>query len=425
MEKILNIQNPHWGNAPYEQISGRFMLDRLLKKLQLKEMQVILGVRRTGKSTLFKLVINHLLKQTDGKEIFYINLDDPFFSEIWDDAKKLYAVIETVEKITGTKIKYLFLDEAQNVDGWEKFVKSCYDSELFAKIFITGSNSSLLKGDYASLLSGRYVEDHAFPLSFQEILAIKDIHSHLDLLNHKAEVISLAEELLFYGGFPQVFKIEDKELKREVLLNYYETILFKDCISNNKIRDTKTMQELSMYLIANNSSLYSYNNLAKALNSNDNTIKEFVGILEGSFLIEEVKGFSYSLKNQAKGKKKCYCIDNGIINTVSFKFSGNQGKLFENLVYTELRKSGYREIYLYHGKKECDFILKKSNHELIPLQVVYNFNHENRAREIAGLTEAMETFGLKKGYIITFNQEETINEQILVIPFWKWWLNLL
>ncbi|MEI8054668.1 MAG: AAA family ATPase [bacterium] len=101
-KKILNIQNPHWANVSYKQISDRSVLDRLIKKLSLKEIQVLLGVRRSGKSTLFKLLINHILKQVDGKEIFYINLDDPFFSEVWDDAKKLYSVVETAEKITGT-----------------------------------------------------------------------------------------------------------------------------------------------------------------------------------------------------------------------------------------------------------------------------------------------------------------------------------
>lgn len=420
MEKALILHNRHWNNEKYPDLFHRHIFDPIFKKLKLKEVHVLLGIRRSGKSTLFKLLINRLSEQVDPKGILYVNLDDPFFSDVWKDSKELYRVIETAEKLTGSKIKFLFLDEIQNVMGWEKFVKSVYDAGAFKKIFITGSNSSLLKGDYAKLLSGRYITDSVYPLSFKECLTNNGIKSYLDLVSNKPKVLGLLDDLLYNGSFPEVFKIKEPDLKRELLLNYYETIILKDCIANHNIRDIKTFKELSYYLISNISAPYSYNSLARAVKGNENTVKDFIDILEDSFLLKEVRNFSYSLKTQSKAKKKVYCIDNSFMNIVSFKFSENRGKLLENLVYTELLKSGYSEVYFYNEYKECDFVLKKGK-DLIAVQVSYELGESNRERETDGLLSTMRKLEVPKGYIITYDTEGTINENALVVPFWKFY----
>lgn len=416
MDKILLIQNKHWLGKSYVGLIERNILNSLYKKLKLKEIQVILGIRRCGKSTIFKLLINHLMKKENPKSILYVNLDDPFFSDIWNDAKQIYKLLETSEKITGCKVKYLFLDEIQNISGWENFIKSLYDSETIKKIFITGSNSSLLKGQYAHLLSGRHIINQVFPLSFIEILNHFNINSRLDILANRANFIKLQEEYLVYGAFPEVFKTKDYELKRELLISYYDSILLKDCISNNSVRDIHTFKALSYYLISNISSLYSYNSLAKSIESNENTVKDFVNILNESFLFKEIKNFSFSLKEQTKAKKKIYCMDNGLIEAVSFAFSENKGQLFENMVFTEFLKNGLDHIYYYKNQKECDFILE-INKTFIAIQVSYQINQQNRKREIDGLEAAMEKLGITKGYIISFDLEEKINENIAIIPF--------
>jgi len=418
MEKALVTQNKHWKNERYAHLFSRDLLIPVLNKLKIKEIQVLLGVRRSGKSTFFKLLINSLSEIVASQSILYVNLDDPFFSEIWKDAKELYRIIETSEKITTEKVKYLFLDEVQNVTGWEKFVKSVYDTGVFEKIFITGSNSSLLKGSYAKLLSGRYIADYVYPLSFHEILKTKDILSYKDLVSNKPLVLSVLDDILLYGSFPEVFKTESPDLKREILLNYYETIILKDCIANHNIRDISTFKELSFYLISNISALYSYNSLARAVKSNENTVREFINILEDSFLMYEAKSFSYSLKAQSRAKKKIYCIDNSFLNNVSFRFSENRGKLLENLVYTEFLKNGYQEIFFYLENKECDFIVKKGK-ELTAVQVSYEIGEANIHREIEGIQKAMKRLNIKRGYIITYDVEEKIKGNISIVPFWK------
>lgn len=419
MDKALVLQNLHWGGQPYLNLFTRETLNSLVKKLPLKEIQVLLGVRRSGKSTLFKLLINHLLEQQiDPKSIVYVNLDDPFYKDIWTDATAFYQVLETAEKITGIKPQYLFLDEIQEVTDWERFVKSCYDNEVVKKIWITGSNSSLLKKQYAKLLSGRYVIDRVAPLSFKEILATEDIRDLHSLIQRKSLALKLAEDMLYFGSFPEPFKNKDPALKREILLGYYDTIILKDCIVNHSVRETKMLKELALYIMTNNACLYSYNSLAKTLNCNDNTIREFMHILEEAFLIDEITNFSYSLKKQVKGKKKNYCVDNGLIQAVSFQFSENKGRMFENLVYGELKKAGLSEIYYLQNGQECDF-LAKDGQRLLPIQVCYELNIGNREREVSGLLVAMEKLNTKEGILITFNQEEPVRENIKTIPFWK------
>lgn len=418
MQRSLLIQNQHWNGDKYQEIMERDLLRILINKISLKEINILLGVRRAGKSTLFKILINHLLKTENPQSILYVNLDDPLFHEVWQHAKELYKVIETAEKITGVKTAYLFLDEIQNVKYWEKFIKSVYDSNLFKKIFITGSNSSLLKNNYASLLSGRYTADYVYPLSYREILAINNIKTNIDLLQQKPLALRLIDDMLFYGSFPEIFKIADKDLKREVLLSYYETIVVKDCIFNHRILETKTLQELALYLLTNTGNLYSYNGLAKFLGSNENTVKHFINIFQNGFLLNEIRNFSPSLKSQTVSKKKSYCVDNGLIGAVAESLSDLKGKLFENLVYTELQKLHFKDIYFSKQDQECDFIIKKGS-QLIALQVSLILNAQNKDREIGGLKLAMKNFAAKKGYIVTLDQEEVIEENIAAIPFWK------
>ncbi|MBP7497189.1 MAG: ATP-binding protein [Bacteroidales bacterium] len=417
MEKVLLIQNKHWSDGAYKNLYNRQIVDSILNKSELKEIQILLGVRRSGKSTIFKLLINHLIEQVNPKEILNINIDDPVYFEVWNKPQELYKIIERAEKLTGVKIKYLFLDEIQNVSNSEKFIKSVYDSELFKKIYITGSNSVLLQGNYAKLLTGRYIIDFVYPLSFKELLKVNKISEKLKLYNNKSKVLVLLDDMIDYGSFPEIIKIKSRELRRELLISYFEAIVMKDCIFNHKIREARMLKELAFYLVSNISSVFSYLSLSKATFQNENSLKSYVNILTDSFLLYESTNFSYSLKQNSKPKRKIYCIDNGMPAQLAYKFTDNKGRLFENLVYTELIKKGLEEIYFYNENKECDFIIKKGK-DLIAIQVAYELNEQNRAREIKSLEYSMDKLKINKAYIITYNIKEELNDRIEVVPFW-------
>jgi len=412
MEKVILSQNKHW-NKPYAELYDRDVFFSLVKKLEVKHIQVLQGIRRSGKSTLFKLLINHLSLEIDPQEILYVNLDDPFFIPYSDDAVKLHDVIQTAQKLTQKEITYLFLDEVQAVHGWERYVKSVYDNETFKKIFITGSNSSLLNGDLATLLTGRYLVTKVFPLSLKEILKINNITSYMQLVEHIPKVLNIVDNMIKYGSFVEI--VDNKEeFKREILSSYYDTILLKDCVANNAIRDVKSFKELSYYLLSNVTSLYSYNSLAKAIDVNDKSVKEYLSYLEESYLIDELKHYSYSLKEQNHSKKKIYANDNGFLS-LNYSFSENSGKMLENLVYTELIKAGY-EVYFYNKNFECDFIAIKDA-KTIAIQVCYELHDQNRKREIGGLVKL--PFEVDAKYIITYNQSDTL-DTIKIVKFWEY-----
>ncbi len=412
MNNVLISQNKHWEKS-YENLYERDIFQKLLTNLQTKHIQVLQGIRRSGKSSLFKLMINHLSQSTDSQEILYINLDDPFFTKYSNDPKSFYEIIQTAKKLTQKEIKYLFLDEIQAIQGWEKYVKSVYDSNEFEKIFITGSNSSLLNSEFATLLTGRYISTKVYPLSFKEILKINDIKSFLEINKQLPKVLKLIDDMMNYGSFVEIHQLHD-ELKREVLSSYYETILFKDCIANNQIRDIKGFKELSFYTLSNLTSPYSYSSLSKAVKLNDKSVKDYIQALEDCYLFSELKLFSYSIKEQINNKKKLYLCDNGFMN-LGYSFSANYGKLLENLIFSELQKRGY-EIYFYNKDIECDFIVKKED-KTIAIQVCYELNEQNKNREINGIKKL--PFDVDEKYIITYNQKDMI-EDIKVVSFWEY-----
>lgn len=413
MQSAILKHNPHWKKS-YQNLQTRDILENILNKLHLRQIQVLKGIRRSGKTTLFKLVINELLKDVDAKSILYINLDDPYFSELYGDSKHLYKLLQESEKLTGVKVEYLFLDEVQNVTAWEKFVKAIYDNEVVKKIFVTGSNSSLLDGEYATLLSGRYISQKVTPPSFSEVLRFNKINTRLELIENKIKVLKLIDEMMEFGSFYEV--LQERKYKRDLILSYYETIIFKDCIANNSLRDAKTFREVVHFIISNSSNLYSYNSIAKATGINDNTVKEYIRVLEDSYICSEIKQYSYSLKEQLKTKKKSYVNDNGFLAQTSFRFSKDFGKLFENLVFNELSKFGY-EIYFFNKDFECDFICKKDE-KLIAIQVCYELTSQNRQRELNGLKKLK--IHCDKKYIITYDAEGEITDDIEIISFWDY-----
>ncbi|MEA1913713.1 MAG: ATP-binding protein [Campylobacterota bacterium] len=415
MENAILKHNPHW-KKEYKNLYQRDILEDLLNKLHLKQIQVLKGIRRSGKTTLFKLIINKLLENEESKSILYINLDDPYFSELYSHSKNLYKLLELSEKLTGIKVQYLFLDEVQNVHAWEKFVKTIYDNELVKKIFITGSNSSLLDGEYATLLSGRFLSQTITPPSYSEVLKYNDINSRFELVDNKIQALKICDSMMQFGSFFEV--LNENKFKRDIVLSYYETIIFKDCIANNNLRDAKTFKEFVNFMISNSTNMYSYNSLSKATGINDNSVKEYIRVMQDCYLACEIKQYSYSLKEQIKTKKKIYINDNSFLAQTSFRFSKDLGKLLENFVYTELMKQNY-EIYYFNKDFECDFICKKEE-QIIAIQVCYELTHQNKDREVNGLKKLK--LKCDKKIIITYdNADELENiDDIDIVNFWDY-----
>lgn len=418
--------NPWWaGDKDWLKAHARDDLQSLKQLFGRKEILTISGVRRSGKTTALHLLVDLLLKEeTPAPNILHINLEDPAFKDasLYDLFEQYLAFMNPSGKI------YLFLDEVQEIEGWQQDLRKLYDGVRNLKIVVTGSNSSLLKGEYATLLTGRTIPHEVYPFSFREIIKLKGILTDFALpsvISRKARIRNAFSEYLMYGGFPEVVSEENARLKTTLLKEYYNGILTRDVIRRYAIRRTKQYEKAAHYLMSNLTNPFSVKNISGLLDVNVHTLEEYIGYLEEVYLLFGVNHFSFSLKKQITYPRKAYCVDNGFINAVSFKFSEDHGRLLENAVFAGLKSKGV-ECYYWKGKKECDFIVKEGDSVSGAIQVSYSLKEPaTRKRELDGLLEAMREFNLKRGMILTYDESEFIavaGEEIEVVPLWQWLL---
>lgn len=409
MEKInqaLIDWNPwHEGQFP----SDLYGIPRnlsLAEYLKFKEIKVIEGARRVGKSTLLYQVIHEVLKKTD--KILYVNFDDEIL--------KNYTLSEIYNSFMEVKqIDYLFLDEIQNCKGWVSFVRKMYDTGKLKQIYITGSNSGFIKRDFANLLTGRTIYLRIKPLNFMEFLNFKGVKPEPLSTQKKALIKKQFKNYMKEGGFPEVAKRSYQ--KKEILNNYFEDFLYKDIVTRYNVNAEK-IKELTIYLASSIGKPISYRKLAKALNINNLTVQDYISYLKEIHLLKEIYRYDSSLKKQYAAKKKPYFLDPGLASAISFRFSEDKGRVLENMVFNSIE-----DAYFYEGKHECDFLLKKELEITRAIQVCYELNEDNREREINGLIEACRQHKLKKGLLLTYDQEESFQKEgikITVYPVWKW-----
>jgi len=420
MNNTLIRLNKHWNIGKYTGLHARELLPGLLKKIVLPHIHVLTGIRRSGKSSLFQLIINHLIDEgVNPHEVLILNMDEPLFTPIWSNPAGIYRIIEHAEVLTGSKVSYLFLDEVQQVTDWELFVKGAYDTQRFKKIYVTGSTSDLLQRQFATLLSGRYVSDIIRPLSLNELLSINGITDLLAVNAQKSQVLSLFNKYLIFGGFPEIAIGElPDDLKIELLQNYYDSIVLKDCIVYNGVRETGAFYRTIHYLLTNTATRHRYSTLSKALGNTENTIKKYIEYAEQAFVLNEISNFSFSAKENTRPKRKVYSADNGLISAVGVSFSPNSGKLLENTVYNHLINSKYDNISFVHKSDECDFVARKEGiwHAF---QVCYDLDSTNRERELSGFKVIDPQLNVATKTLITYNQRDRIGD-VEVVPFYEW-----
>lgn len=393
----------------------------------------ISGPRRAGKTYYFYQMIRQLKQKVAASRIIYLNFEDdrllPLSAENLADLMEAYFELYPENK---AREVYCFFDEIQNIKNWELFIRRIYDKEK-VKIFLTGSSSKLLSKEIATCLRGRTLNYQIFPLSFREFLRFKNIELDKDFSYSKTrfQIKKLFEEYLIFGGFPEVV-LEKNDLKLPVLKNYYDLMIYRDLVERFAVRNTAFLKSLTKYLLTNISTTFSvnayYQSLEKSLKPAKETVLEYLSYLQEIELIFLAPIFSYSLKVQQVNPKKNYAIDNGLRNTVSFRFSQDLGRLLENLVFIELKRRN-KEVYYHKQKKEANFVVKGNLKAIQAIQVAQELNEKNKERELGGLLEAMSEYQLQDGLILTRDQEEETIEKIgrrkvkiKITPVWKWLL---
>lgn len=379
------------------------------KYLKTSYITVISGPRRAGKSTLLAQFAQHFT------HYYYLNFEDERLNSFTvDDFQTLMTVFQKEHEANT-----LLLDEIQNIEGWEKFVRRVHDEGY--KVFVTGSNAKLLSSELSTLLTGRYLKLELFPFSFKEYLRYHHF-THENTTRKNAQILKFFDEYTKEGGFP----LYVKEKNIDVLQQLYNDIVHKDLITRFKIRDIKAFKTLASYLLSNIGKEISYSGLKNILGfKSQNSVKNYIDFMQEGYLLFELFRYDYSLKKQFVHDKKIFCIDNGLKNAVGFSFSEDFGRLLENIVFLELKRKK-QDIYFFRGRKECDFVTKAGNRITQAIQVTAHYKTPGtKARELQGLLEAMDTLKTTDGLILTYNTDEQIkiDQNIVnVIPLWKWLL---
>lgn len=369
-------------------IVRQMYLNRLIEAKDTEFIKVITGVRRSGKSTLLLMFKDYLIENNISKEsIIHIN----FESAIYDDIKDYKDLYNYIKSNISTNKTYILLDEVQNIESWEKGVNSL-KVDFDVDIYITGSNAYLLSSELSTLLSGRYIEIKMYPLSFNEFLQFNNYD--------KKDLDDKFNEYLKYGGLPAITLIKDKpDLAMSYLNDIYNTIVKKDIIDRNGIKDTALLENIIKYLANNIGSPVSSNKISDYLNSNKITVKSnhqtidnYLNMLEKSFIMYKADRSDVRNKTILKTLGKYYISDIGIRNIILGFRNIDEGHLLENVVYLELLRRSYKVSIGKSLDYEVDFVAENPN-EIIYYQVAKTISNEDvKNREIRSLESIPDNY---------------------------------
>lgn len=451
LEFVIKLQNKHAKNRLRGYVH-RDIENRIVEEQTRNNFVVLLsGVRRSGKSTLLTY-----LRTKHFKSDYYINFDDDRL--VGFDASDFDLLLNTFVKLYGES-QYVFLDEVQNVNGWERFVNRL--KEQGYKVFVTGSNSKLLSREFGTYLTGRYVVYKIYPFSFVEYIRYKEpeilgaIQEDENLLlAEKSPIIEkYFEEYLKYGGFPEFLRTKSVDF----LKNLYESILYKDIIARYDIQSDFTLKQLANTAVSNIARPISYRSYKSFGIKSSTTVSQYFEYLTNTFLFFLLPKFAFSIRSQILSKKKLYVIDNALANYINFRPTQDYGRFLENTVFLHLIRQPNVDLFYYadtkagFGSFECDFvqITRTLDDRYINLvQVTRELNTENIKREILGIVGTYD-FLYKAGYkikdmlILTHNQFDEIHidklqtlikqnvqvqlptKAIKVMPAWYYFLRYL
>jgi len=390
-----------------------------LKLVSSDLIKVILGPRRAGKS-VFALM---LLKD---QSFAYFNFDDESLpGEEGIDLDELMTEL----KLAYGETKYILFDEIQNLPKWELFVNRLHRAGY--NLVLTGSNASLLSKELATHLTGRHIPIEILPFNFTEVLKAKQYEISAEKLllpEEKAKLLGYMTQYMTNGGYPEVVtKGVDPRGYLDVL---FDAVLFKDVVKRHKVRFSEQIDNLGSYLINNVSSQYGPKKLANVLGFKSQvTLENYLGYLTEAYLVFSLKRHSTKAGMRLRSSKKTYVVDNGFVTAKAVQHSPNNGKLMENLVFTELVKKGNepnRELFYYKTRndREIDFVLKKGYEVAELIQVAYDSTGQDvEGREVKALVEAGKELNVTNLTVLTWNEKREVKKDDMTIsfkPLWEW-----
>jgi predicted AAA+ superfamily ATPase len=397
---------------------------------------VCIGVRRSGKSTYMYQRIQRLIDSgVPRQNILYLNFFDDRIHNLRHESLGVIAeaYYSLYPEKKNTETVYCFFDEIQAVPGWEPFVDRMMRTEK-CEMYLTGSSARMLSKEIATQMRGRALSWEMFPFSFREFLDSKGVESEGPLSTRKRLIVQKAFDAYWEtGGFPEVLGL-DERLRVKTHQEYLNAILFRDLVERHDIAHPKAVSDLAHWMIDNTASLYSVNRLTGYLkslghNAPRTAVSDYVQWFEDAYFLFTVRIYDASLARSNTNPKKVYCIDHALVTSAASGILINSGHLLENLVFTALRRV-YPEVFYYKTKsgREVDFIIPVRGHSKLLVQVCESLAvPQTRKRELASLEDAMAELGLKEAFIVTRNEEDTVETgtgTIRIVPAWRFLLDM-
>lgn len=411
MDSVYYALNPWWeGKEIATGISRDAYLKKITTYLTRKQIEIFIGSRRAGKTTLLKQIIKTLL-QTDASrtDIFYLALDHPVLSSL-----PISEHVRNMRKMfmhPRDRKLYLFLDEVQESPQWEAELKTMYDLEPF-KIFCTGSTSSLIARQ-AGKLTGRQIVSAVFPLSFQEFIRFR---GETPSLSEDYKYEQLADDYLSIGGYPE----QVLNPSHEYMANLVEDILARDLTRLYPIKKSHVLKDLLRLIGASTGSRTSFNKLSKVLGLSVDTVKEYISYLEMAFLVKPLEKWTTSCSERIYSQKKIYLWDNGVKTLLTGP--GDEGSRAENAVFMELQRNGISCGYYAESEREVDFVVGSAS-EPLPIEVKYIAVFDWNDRRFDGIRLFLRRFPTVKEILLITKSVElstTVNNiTVHVVPLWK------
>lgn len=387
----------------------------------------IVGPRRAGKTSLMLHAADALIRsgKAHRKDFLFVDFEDYRLQGF--TPQDVDRLLTAFHQLTGHHPRFLFFDEIQHLPSWSRVLRTLHNQQRY-RIVVTGSNSELLSREIATELRGRYLDVLMLPFSFREYLVFHSVPFDKVTVHtpSRGKILKAFEAYLQEGGFPEVVANNDPIIKRQLLQTYYGTIFYKDILERYAIKARSILDRMMSYALDSYAGLFSVSAFEKmlktaGLSGSKRTIANYLHYLEEAFFLVLVEKFSYSPRTRAMNARKAYLIDPGFAG-LGVPFSENRGRLLENMVAVELYRRK-QECFFHKERQECDFILKSGTKPVLAMQVCWEMASQNEARELKGLLEAMTTWKIKDGLILTANQEServVDGHKIRIQPAWKW-----
>ena len=437
LEKLITTWNPHFEDISQggwkDTVPREKYLETLKELIDIRQVIILTGVRRAGKSTLMQQLAGWLIeeKKVPPKNVIYLFLEDILVTQFLKFGADLLESLFNyyLERYNPQGKIYLFLDEIQGIKGFNRWIASKYEHKENIKFVLSGSRRSLIEAEAPTVLTGRNVQIDVYPFNFYEYLSVKNIKikgddkaqsiwdanikQHITILHH-------LNSYLLEGGYPEIVLAKNETEKRAIAAGYYRDSITRDVLLPNKIRNARDIEVLGLQILSDFTKTHTLSSLGKPNKLSVETVKNYLEYLKKAYLFFESNYFSYKTKETQDIQKprKIYVVDNGLRNFNVPLTRPDIGQCAENVAFMELIKNN-TAVYYWKGKHEVDFAVLNPNLSL------YNISYTDQIheRETESLLEAMREFNLEKGIILTkncFTKKEIEGKTIDFIPLWVW-----